>query len=78
MKTKKGVIGATLTALTLTAFGVADEWVFEGETERDAAITRSAALEENSFFSILWAEVPSNVIYGFDATIMPGFILFFQ
>ena len=75
MKTKKGVIGAALTALALTAFGVADEWVFEGNVERDAAITRSAALDESSFFSSVWAEEPSNVVYGFDTTIMCGFRL---
>lgn len=81
MKTSKRVIGATLmapVALALTALGAADEWVFEGNVERDAAVTRPAVLDESSFFSSLWAEVPSNVVYGFDTTLTPGFMLFFK
>ena len=80
MKTSRRVIGAVLSVLPMlaaAAFGAADEWVFEGDIERDAAAHADAPLE-SPFFSSVWAEEPSNVIYGFDTTAMPGFLLFLR
>ena len=94
MKTCRRVFAATLTAAALTAFGGDDEWVFEGDITRDSAVTRYSTLDGEPFVSLpvtaaavngsgefirsTWAEEPSNVVYGLDSTIVPGFLLFMK
>lgn len=52
---KRMVLAATV-AVAMATFADGDEWVFSGNIERDAMLTRTATLDGGCFTSSVWSE----------------------